>query len=65
MMANDRLLHNIVIEKKQHSGNNVQVVALVTFEKGDKVKGRFTFEFDSDDGLDHEGRIKTLQIQFI
>lgn len=67
MMANDRLVHNIVIEKKQRSGNNVQVVALVTFEKGDKVKGRFTFEFDPDygDSLDHEGRIKTLHIQFI
>ena len=65
MMANDRLMHNIVIEKKQRRRNNVKVVALVTFEKGEKVKGRFTFDFDSDDSLDHEGRIKTLHIQFV
>jgi hypothetical protein len=64
MMANDELEHTIVTEKKQKLGKMNQVTALVTFEKGDKIRGRFTFELDSDNGSGVEGRIKSLHIQF-
>ena len=64
MMANDELAHTIVTEKKQNLGKTNQVTALVTFEKGDKIRGRFTFELDSDNSSGLEGRIKSLHIQF-
>jgi ketosteroid isomerase-like protein len=64
MMANDELEHTIVTEKKQKLGKMNQVTALVTFEKGDKIRGRFTFELDSDNGSGVEGGIKSLHIQF-
>jgi hypothetical protein len=36
---------------------------LITFEKGEKVKGRFTFEFTEDDS--GAKRIKSLHIEFL
>jgi hypothetical protein len=59
MMANSNLQRNIKIEK---SSKKDKLVALVTFEKGDKVKGRFTFEFNGQTGKE---KIKSLNIEFL
>jgi ketosteroid isomerase-like protein len=64
MMANNELRRTIKIEKtKKVNNNNNNITALTTFEKGDKVKGRFTFEFIEDDS--GEKRIKSLHIEFL
>jgi hypothetical protein len=64
MMANNELRRTIKIEKtKKAINNNNEITALTTFEKGDKVKGRFTFEFiENDSG---EKRVKSLHIEFL
>jgi hypothetical protein len=64
MMANSELRRTVKIEKtKKANNNNNRITALITFEKGEKVKGRFTFEFIED----HSGekRIKSLHIEFL
>lgn len=59
MMANASLHRTIKIEKPARPN---RLVALITFEKGDKVKGRFAYEFeDEPDGK----RIRSLKIEFI
>jgi hypothetical protein len=63
MMANSDLRRTIKIEKTKKADNNNEITALTTFEKGDKVKGRFTFEFIEDDS--GEKRIKSLHIEFL
>jgi hypothetical protein len=63
MMANNELRRTIKIEKAKKADNNNEITALTTFEKGDKVKGRFTFEFIEDDS--GEKRIKSLHIKFL
>lgn len=63
LMANENLQPEIVIEKRESNKN--KVTALVTFEKGDKVTGRFTFEFDSGNISEPDKKIKTLRIHFI
>jgi hypothetical protein len=76
MVANDGLKHEIKFEKPQSQpntdiANNDRVInAVVTFQKGDKVKARFTFEFDDSDEIidSHQReirRIKTLSIRFL
>jgi hypothetical protein len=62
MMANSELRHTVKIEKTM-SNNNNEITALVTFEKGEKVKGRFMFEFTEDDL--GEKRIESLHIEFL
>jgi hypothetical protein len=62
MMANSELRHTVKIEKTMRTNNN-EITALVTFEKGEKVKGRFMFEFTEDDL--GEKRIKSLHIEFL
>ena len=62
MMANSELRHTVKIEKTMWTNNN-EITALVTFEKGEKVKGRFMFEFTEDDL--GEKRIKSLHIEFL
>jgi hypothetical protein len=57
MMANSGLRRTIEIQK-QTSGNTV--VALVMFEKGDRVRGRFTFAFTEDNQ-----KIRSLRIEFL
>jgi hypothetical protein len=57
MMASGNLRRKIEIEK--FNGNDNMVSALVTFERGDKLKGRFTFELDS-----ASKKIRSLDIQF-
>ena len=63
MMANSELRRTVKIEKTKKANNNNRITALITFEKGEKVKGRFTFEFIED----HLGekRIKSLHIEFL
>ncbi|MEM2759614.1 MAG: nuclear transport factor 2 family protein [Nitrososphaerales archaeon] len=64
MMANEGLQRTIVIEKDQYSGK--VMTALVTFEGGERVKGRFTFDFDAGKSLNGKDvKIKALHIQFI
>jgi ketosteroid isomerase-like protein len=67
MMANRDLRRTVKIEKKvkkESDNNNEIIAALITFEKGEKVKGRFTFEFtDRDDS--GEKMIKSLHIEFL
>ncbi len=59
MMANASLQRTIKFEKPAKPN---KITALVTFEKGDRVKGRFTFEFDDQAG---EKKIKSLNIEFL
>lgn len=62
MMANSELRRTVKIEKTKKANNN-RITALITFEKGEKVKGRFMFEFiEGDSG---EKRIKSLHIEFL
>lgn len=65
MMANSELRHTVKIEKttKANNNNNNEITALITFEKGEKVKGRFTFEFTDNESW--EKRIKSLHIEFL
>ena len=63
VMANSGLDRKIEIEKSANGKNDPhKLVALVTFEKGDKTKGRFTFKFTNSDGAK---RIKSLHIEFL
>jgi hypothetical protein len=63
MMANSELRRTVKIEKTKGTNNN-EITALITFEKGEKVKGRFTFEFtDGDDS--REKKVKSLHIEFL
>ena len=62
MMANSSLQRTIKIEKPSKT-NSDRIVALITFEKGDKVKSKFTFEF-ADDATDGK-KIKSLHIEFL
>ena len=61
MMANNNLRRTINIEKKPNKPNSI--TALVKFEKGEKVKSKFTFEFQEDEG--HGKKIKSLRIEFL
>lgn len=61
MMANNNLRRTINIEKKPNKPNSI--TALITFEKGEKVKSKFTFEFQEDEG--HRKKIRYLRIEFL
>lgn len=60
MMANSNFERTIVIEKP---AKPMKATALVTFKKGGKVKGKFTFGFE--DGSGGGKKIKSLRIEFI
>ena len=60
ILANNNLQHTIKIEKPSKPN---EITALVTFEKGDKVKSKLTFEFE-DDGACGK-KIKSLHIEFL
>ena len=62
MMANHNLERKIKIEKPSKPN---KVTALVTFEKGDKVRSKFTFEFQDDDQANGTIKIKSLHIEFL
>jgi hypothetical protein len=59
LMANADLRREIKIEKPA-DGHKNQLSALVTFEKGGKVRGRFAFELDPE-----SRKIRKLKIQFL
>jgi hypothetical protein len=60
MMANTNFHRTIKIEKPTKPN---KLTALVTFEKGDRVKGKFAFEFEDDSA--GEKKIKSLRIEFL
>ncbi len=63
MMTNTGFSREIKIDKTDndidYNGNRIS--ALVTFERGSKVTGRFTFEFTNDSDTK---KIKSLYIEF-
>lgn len=67
MITNNELRRTTKIEKSKkvnnNNNNNNEITAMTTFEKEDKVKGRFTFEFIEDDS--GEKRVKSLHIEFV
>ncbi|HXV46293.1 MAG TPA: nuclear transport factor 2 family protein [Nitrososphaera sp.] len=63
MMANSSLQRTIKFEKPSGKVNSNKITALITFEKGDRVKGRFTFEFEN--GTVGPKKIKSLNIEFL
>ena len=69
MMANAGLREEIEIEKsKLRSDNGIKrVIAYVTFERGGKVKARFTFELSSEENYNSQKqkKIQSLHIQFV
>lgn len=69
VMANDGLQHEIEFEQQQGSTDNKeQVVALVTIERGGRVKARFTFELaPTRESYDSHAlkKIQSLRIEFI
>lgn len=60
MMANSSLHRTIRIENPVKANS---VVAMITFEKGDKIKAKFTFGFQ--DQPDGSKKIKSLRIEFV
>jgi hypothetical protein len=69
IMANAGLREEIVIEKprlRRDNGIN-QVTAYVTFERGGKVKARFTFELSSEENYNSQKqkKIQSLHLQFV
>lgn len=69
MMVNAGLREEIEIEKsKLRSDNGIKrVIAYVTFERGGKVKARFTFELTSEENYNSQKqkKIQSLRIQFV
>jgi hypothetical protein len=61
LMANSNLKRKIKIEKNPSNPN--EITAMITFEKGDTMKGRFTFAFTSNH-TSSEKKIKSLHIEF-
>jgi len=69
MMANAGLREEIEIEKprlRRDNGIN-QMTAYVTFERGGKVKARFTFELSSEENYNSQKqrKIQSLHLQFV
>jgi len=62
MMANSNLKRTIMIEKPSKPDPN-KIKAHITFEKGDKLKSKFTFEFQDDRAGGK--KIKSLRIEFL
>jgi hypothetical protein len=52
-----------VIDFEDSLENDNRITALVTFERGDKTSGRFTFEF-TPNGPQREKKIRALHIEF-
>ena len=69
IMVNAGLREEIEIEKsKMRSDNGIKrVIAEVTFERGGKVKARFTFELTSEENYNSQKqkKIQSLRIQFV
>ena len=70
MMASEGLREEVEIEKPKLSRDNDinQVIAYVTFERGGKLRGKFTFELSSEENsnsLQKQKKIKSLDIRFV
>ncbi|HET7284659.1 MAG TPA: hypothetical protein VFI70_08230 [Nitrososphaeraceae archaeon] len=69
MMTNAELREEIELEKPTiRSDNGInQVTAYVTFERGEKVKARFTFELSSEENYNSQKqkKIQSLHLQFV
>ena len=64
MMAYTELRRTVKIEKHNKSNNiNNKIVALIASEKGERIKGRFTFEFT--DNESEQNKIRALCIEFL
>ena len=66
IMVNAGLREEIEIEKSSYNGIK-KVIAYVTFERGGKVKARFTFELTSEENYNSQKqkKIQSLRIQFV
>ena len=66
IMVNAGLREEIEIEKSSDNGIK-KVIAYVTFERGGKVKARFTFELTSEENYNSQKqkKIQSLRIQFV
>jgi hypothetical protein len=63
IMANSDMKRKIKIEKSVNGRTAAdRLVALVSFEKGDRARARFTFGFVNSDGA---RKIKSLHIKFL
>ncbi len=71
MMANSELRRTVKIEELENADKKTNsIVALVSFERGEKVKSRFTFQFTDYDNnnnanIYNEKKIKSLYIEFL
>ncbi|HXX95845.1 MAG TPA: nuclear transport factor 2 family protein [Candidatus Bathyarchaeia archaeon] len=72
MMANERMQQDIEFEKPglrtNKNDTKNQLTAVVTFEKGGRVRARYNFELsaESESDLNYQAKkIQTLQIEFI
>jgi len=70
MMASAGLREEVEIEKSElrRDDDINQVIAYVTFERGGKLQGKFTFELSSEENcnsLQKQKKIKSLDIQFV
>jgi len=62
MMANSQMKRTIEIQKpSKGKADSNKVVAIITFERGESAKGRFTFEFTNNGSIK---KIKSLHIEF-
>ena len=63
MMANSKMKRTIQFQKPSNrkAADPNRIIALITFEKGDSTKGRFTFEFTNNESMK---KIKALHIEF-
>jgi len=63
MMANSKMKRTIEIQKAPISKSDPnKLVALITFERGDRTRGRFAFEFTNEGNVK---KIKSLHIEFL
>jgi len=68
IMANSGLKHQIEIIKSDRKvrSNTDQITANVTFERGEKVKVKFVFEFSPESlNFNKQEKIQSLRIEFI
>lgn len=65
IMANDGMRHEIEFVKASDN-NEDEIIALVTFERGEKVQARYIFEMTSKQEHYNKGKkIQTIHIEFI
>ena len=60
-MANEGMSYEIKIESEEFGTDRNKIIALITFQKGDSIRSRFTFETEHISEL-NESRINTLRL---